>query len=116
MNEDGRYVAEAVPKQVGIQAGAIVEGILRYGHDSSDVQPLVDEGGNRVVTLYELAKMHKIDLEQDTLVMEKKARYCTHLSKVDTKDYGLPQTRNRKVRSICFALIVLLYCAAKLLT
>ena len=100
VNEEGRYVAEEVPRQVGIRAGAIVEGVVRAGHVASDVEPLVSDDRNvrGKVTLGQLAKKHKINLEADTLVIEKKARYCTHLSKLDTKDYGLPQTRNRKVR------------------
>lgn len=28
--------------------------------------------------------------------MKKKARYCTQLVRIDTKEYGLPQTRNRR--------------------
>jgi len=99
VNSEGRYVAEAVPRQVGIRAGAIVQGFVKGGHDPSDVIKLVSEtrnaGGN--LTLGQLARKHKINLEADILVMEKKAHYCTHLSKLDTKDYGLPQTRNRKV-------------------
>ena len=99
VNEEGRYVAEAVPRQVGIRAGAIVRGVVRCGHGANDVEPLVsDDKKNRILNLGELAKKHKINLETDTLVMEKKARYCTHLCKLDTKEYGLPQTRNRKVR------------------
>ena len=45
----------------------------------------------KTITLGELAKKHDIDLENDILVTEKKARYCTHLVKLDTKQYGLPQ-------------------------
>lgn len=51
---------------------------------------------NKEITLKQLAARHNINLDADTLVFEKKARYCTYLCKVDTKDYGLPQTRNRK--------------------
>jgi len=99
VNEEGRYVAEAVPRQVGIRAGAIVRGVVRYGKSANHVEPLVSaDKMNRTLNLGELAKKHKINLEADTLVMEKKARYCTHLCKLDTKEYGLPQTRNRKVR------------------
>jgi len=99
VNKDGRYVAEEIPRQVGIRAGATVEGFVRGGHDSSDIEPLVAKdhsGSNKKITLKEMAKRHGINLEKDTLVMEKQARYCTHLAKVDTKQYGLPQTRNRK--------------------
>ena len=98
VDEKGRYVAEEIPRQVGIRAGSVVEGFVEGGHDSDDVVPLVapDHSTSKLVTLGEMAKRHKINLERDTLVMEKKARYCTHLCKVDTKEYGLPQTRNRK--------------------
>ena len=99
INKEGLYVAEEVPRQVGIRAGAIVEGFVKGGHDPNDVEPLLsgDRSGTKLITLGELAKKHRIDLNADTLVMKKKARYCTHLCTVDTKDYGLPQTRNRKV-------------------
>jgi hypothetical protein len=99
VNTEGRYVTEQVPRQVGIRAGAIVQGFVRSGHDSTEVEPLVSDDRNveGLVTLGQLAKKHKINLNADTLVMEKKARYCTHLCKLDTKDYGIPQTRNRKV-------------------
>ena len=77
-----------------------MEGFVQSGHDSDDVVLLVSndkKAGRTLLTLGELARKHKINLEADTLVMEKQARYCTHLVKVDTKHYGLPQTRNRKV-------------------
>lgn len=100
VNSDGRYVAEEVPRQVGIRAGCIVQGFVKGNSNPNNVKALVsdDKKSKKMITLGQLAKKHKINLEQDTLVMEKKARYCTHLCKLDTKDYGLPQTRNRKVR------------------
>ena len=101
MNKDGRYVAEAVPRQVGIRAGSIVQGFVKGGSNANNVKPLVsDDKKSKVITLGQMAKKHNINLDQDTLVMEKKARYCTHLCKLDTKEYGLPQTRNRKVSKL----------------
>lgn len=99
VNGEGRYVAESVPRQVGIRAGSIVQGFVKGGSDANKVKPLVsdDRNSKRIITLGQLAKRHNVDLDNDTLVMEKKARYCTHLCKLDTKDFGLPQTRNRKV-------------------
>ncbi len=96
VNEKGQYVAEEIPRQVGIRAGAIVEGFVRSGDDATNVRPLQSTDTKKRITLGEIAKKHKINLEADTLILHKKARYCTHLSKLDTKDYGLPQTRNRK--------------------
>jgi site-specific DNA-cytosine methylase len=97
VTKEGRYVAEEVPRQVGIRAGALVQGFVRFRDDGNNVQPLkssATEGS--IVTLAQLARLHKINLDQDMLVMEKKIRYCTNLCKLDTKEYGLPQTRNRK--------------------
>lgn len=92
VNEDGRYEAFKIPPQVGLKAGAIVKGIL--GDSETMTADKKDIG--KEFTLRQLAKKHGIDLDADTLVIEKKARYCTHLIHVDTKDFGLPQTRNRK--------------------
>ena len=75
-----------------------MEGFVKFGDNPKNVTPLRHKGKNtsNLLTLKEIAKLHGINLNKDTLVMEKKARYCTHLVKLDTKDYGLPQTRNRK--------------------
>jgi site-specific DNA-cytosine methylase len=96
VNEEGRYVAEEIPRQVGIRAGSVVHGFVRNGRKASDVEPLTSNKSSKLVTLGQMAKQHGINLDRDMLVMEKKARYCTHLCKIDTKKYGLPQTRNRK--------------------
>lgn len=109
IDEDGRYVVEEVPGQIGTKAGLVVQGFVKFGDDPSNVRPLIaeksDEG--KIVNLGQLAKEHGITLHGngkkkkgdpdlgDVLVMEKKARYRTHLVKLDTKEYGLPQTRNR---------------------
>jgi len=100
VNDDGQYEAKAIPPQVGMKAGDIVQGFVKEGSLSSDVIPLVpeDKSIGKDLTLGQLAKKHKINLNKDTLILEKKARYCTHLCKIDTKTYGLPQTRERKVR------------------
>lgn len=98
MNENKQYVAEEIPRQVGIRAGSVIQGFVKGGDDANKVRPLLCDGPipTKFVTLGELAKRHRINLEADILVLEKQARYCTRLCKIDTKDYGLPQTRNRK--------------------
>lgn len=84
-------------------------GFVKEGHDSNDIERLVaPEKTTKIISLGELAKRHNINLKGDILVMEKKARYCTHLCKLDTKEYGLPQTRNRKV--CCQNVIFTGYC------
>jgi site-specific DNA-cytosine methylase len=97
VREDLRYEAAAVPAQVGMKAGDVVEGFI-HGKHKDKIQSIVasKDDVRKEVSLRKLSKKHGIDLEADTLVLEKKARYCTHLVKLDTKDYGLPQTRNRK--------------------
>ena len=99
INDDGRYEAKSIPPQVGMKAGDIVEGFVKGGHSSTDVIPLIPDENSvgKDLNLGQLAKKHNINLNKDTLILEKKARYCTHLSKIDTKLYGLPQTRQRKV-------------------
>jgi hypothetical protein len=99
INDDGRYEAKSIPPQVGMKAGDVVEGFVRGRSSSSDVIPLLpgERSVGKDLNLGQLAKKHKINLNEDTLVLEKKARYCTHLCKIDTKLYGLPQTRQRKV-------------------
>eukprot|EP00584_Thalassiosira_punctigera_P025640 CAMPEP_0172555300 /NCGR_PEP_ID=MMETSP1067-20121228/58342_1 /TAXON_ID=265564 ORGANISM="Thalassiosira punctigera, Strain Tpunct2005C2" /NCGR_SAMPLE_ID=MMETSP1067 /ASSEMBLY_ACC=CAM_ASM_000444 /LENGTH=2498 /DNA_ID=CAMNT_0013343815 /DNA_START=188 /DNA_END=7684 /DNA_ORIENTATION=+ len=98
IDDDGRYVVEEVPRQVGACAGCVVQGFVRGDDDPNEVQPLKASAkkSGKVVTLGQLAKEHSIELDEDILVMEKKARYCTHLIRLDTKLYGLPQTRNRQ--------------------
>ena len=110
VTKDGRYVAEAVPRQVGIRAGTVLQGFVRGDDDDDDedneeeILPLRPDKELKVgaqLNLGKLAKKHGINLKKDILVLEKKARYCTHLCKLDTKEYGLPQTRNRKVGLLC---------------
>ena len=99
MNGDCRYYATKIPPQVGMKAGDIVKGVVK-GNDANDVvTSLVAKKINigKTFSLGELATLHQIDLEGDVLVLEKKAHYCTRLVFVDTKFYGLPQTRERKV-------------------
>jgi hypothetical protein len=99
VNDDGRYYGTKIPPQVGMKAGDVVEGVVEEGNDADDVTPLVAKKSNigKTFSLGELATLHQIDLEGDVLVLEKKAHFCTRLVYLDTKHYGLPQTRERKV-------------------
>ena len=74
-----------------------MQGFVKQGNHPNELEPLIASTTKKNITLGDLAKKHQINLAGDTLVLEKKARYCTHLCKLDTKEYGLPQTRNRKV-------------------
>lgn len=108
VNDDGFYEVEAVPPQMGIRAGSIVDGVAKVKNPAK-VRPIIaDERIGTEINLGQLAKKHGIKLGQfsadkkkpadqgDILVFKKKVTYCTYLVKLDTKDYGLPQTRNRK--------------------
>jgi hypothetical protein len=82
-----------------MKAGDIVQGFIREGRNTKDVKPIISDRSKNgtELSLRKLSEIHGINLDGDTLVLEKKARYCTQLVKLDTKEYGLPQTRNRKV-------------------
>jgi hypothetical protein len=86
-----QYVAEAVPRQVGIKAGSVVLGFVRGGHTSKDVIPIRGTKQDKIITLGEMAKQHNINMKEDILVVEKATKYCTHLCKVDTKEVRISQ-------------------------
>ncbi len=91
VNENMEYVAEEIPRQVGMKAGSVVVGFVKGGHNAKDVIPIRAQKQDKLVTLGELAKKHKIDMNEDTLVVEKSTKYCTHLCKVDTKEVSILQ-------------------------
>lgn len=89
-------VVEYVPAVYGVRAGAVVDGYLK--DDSDEVHPVKWSQGKdkkSVLTLKDLIKNNGIDNKRDTLVFKVPVTYCTHLAKVDTKQFGLPQTRMR---------------------
>jgi hypothetical protein len=86
VDESMQYVAEEIPRQVGMKAGSVVVGFVKGGHDANDVIPVKATQRDKRITLGELAKRHKINLNEDTLVVNKRTAYCTHLCKVDTKE------------------------------
>lgn len=89
--EDGKIVADYVPAVFGVRAGAEVAGFLRP--DESDLNPIKMKG--KSCTLAALLKENGISKANDTLVFETDCTYCTEIVKVDTKSFGLPQTRQR---------------------
>lgn len=91
LDEDKNIVVDRVPAVYGVRAGAVVKGFLRPGE--SDVNSVKMKG--KTCTLTELMKANKISKENDTLVFETECTYCTQIVKVDTKQFGLPQTRER---------------------
>jgi len=86
---------DRVPSNYGVRCGAIVEGYSKFGSTIIHEVSWPSKSKKRC-TLAELAKLNGIDREKDILILENEVLYCTHwLKKVDTKNYGLPQTRER---------------------
>jgi site-specific DNA-cytosine methylase len=91
-----KIVVEAVPSLIGIQCGATVFGYLKG--IQGKIYPVewpINTPKTANCTLVELLKANKIDKKSDTLVFDRAVTYCCHWTNVDTKDYGLPQTRPR---------------------
>jgi len=78
----------------GVRCGSVVKGYLR--RNSSEVNSIKwPSSKKKVCSLSELMRANGISKADDTLVFETGCTYCTRTAKVDTKDFGLPQTRNR---------------------
>jgi len=94
--ELGAIVVDRVPGFYGVRVGSPVKGFLQQG--SKQLKQIVWPKAismKKTCTLNELMKYNGIKKASDTLVLETPCTYCTHTVRVDTKDYGLPQTRNR---------------------
>lgn len=91
-----------VPRQFGVRCGATVKGYVKDGkgkvHDISWPSSIT----TKRCKLSEIAKFNNINTKTDLLVVENGVQYITHLVKVDTKKYGLPQTRNRTYRELIY--------------
>ncbi|KAG7339316.1 SNF2 family helicase [Nitzschia inconspicua] len=92
LQTNGDIMVTAVPLQVGVRCGAIVAGFLKGSNLSPATWP---KTGKRTCTLGELIKAGKADSKSGHLVFKMPCTYCTSIAKVDTKNYGLPQTRMR---------------------
>lgn len=100
LDEAGTIVVDFVPGVYGVRAGAKVDGFLSPG--SNKVNEIkwprkikAKKGKDITCTLEELMKENNISKKDDTLIFKTPCTYCTHTVKVDTKEYGLPQTRQR---------------------
>lgn len=120
VDEYGNYVVEKVGRQVGCVAGAKLQGYVRDG--DGKVRALKsDKKEGTIVTVQDIIKTHKLRPQKletdwtkyakqtkadkynpnersdssDWLVFEKNHRYRVHYSKIDSKEFGICQTRNR---------------------
>jgi hypothetical protein len=92
--QDGKILTHKVPSQVGCQCGAVVKGYTKGS--SRKVQDVTwPNSSKKTCTLTEFVKHNGIDKKNDTLYLETDVVYCTRWLKVDTKEFGLPQTRER---------------------
>jgi site-specific DNA-cytosine methylase len=95
--DSGRIVVECVPAVYGVQCGIAVKGFFKGGSDVlKEVTWPTNVAKGKHCTLQDLMQSNGIKKEDDTLVFDVPVSYCTKLISVDTKDFGLPQTRNRK--------------------
>lgn len=94
--KDGSIVVHYVPGVYGVRAGAKVNGFLQP--QSSKLKTVTwpaKKKNSDKCTLKDLMTHNGISKARDTLVLDTPVTYCTHLVIVDTKEFGLPQTRNR---------------------
>ena len=94
----GRIVVDHVPGIYGVRCGSVVKGFVKG--DSSKTNKVTFPTSakckkDKKCTLTQLMDHNKISKRTDTLVFERGVTYCAHHMKVDTKDFGLPQTRQR---------------------
>ncbi|OEU08217.1 hypothetical protein FRACYDRAFT_212855 [Fragilariopsis cylindrus CCMP1102] len=99
-----------VPNNVGVRCGSIVKGFMK-GNDDNTVYPVKwpkkksgsssnnNRKQNNCCTLKELLQSNNIDSNYNDsdviLCFETPVTYCCRDVKVDSKDYGVPQTRQR---------------------
>ena len=87
-------VVDKVPGVYGVRCGAVVRGFV-HGESDKVIPARWPEKCKEKCTLEDLMKENKISKERDTLVFVTECTFCKKLAKVDTKRYGLPQTRER---------------------
>ena len=96
LDNNNDIVVDYVPGVYGVRVGSKVAGFIKG--TNKNVTPVKwpkKVGGKGICTLKELMAFNGIKKENDTLVLDTPCVYCTHLVKLDSKEFGLPQTRNR---------------------
>jgi hypothetical protein len=94
-----KIIVDKVPSVFGVRCGSSVAGYSQPGDlKSNTIHPVKwpkQKSKNQKSTLEDLVKYNGISKEDDTLVLDVPIRYHTAKLKVDTKLFGLPQTRLR---------------------
>lgn len=95
LDKSKNIVTDLVPSVYGVRCGAVVGGFLRPNSSKLNAVKWPPNSKKNECTLAELMKANGIVKKDDTLVFETECLYKTQILKVDTKDFGLPQTRMR---------------------
>lgn len=95
--KDGKIIVDKVPSVFGVRCGATVAGYSTPSDlESNRIRPVKwPKKSKNGCILEDLLKFNAISKENDTLVFDVPIRYNTAKMKMDTKLFGLPQTRNR---------------------
>mmetsp|Transcript_36589 Transcript_36589/g.88683 ORF Transcript_36589/g.88683 Transcript_36589/m.88683 type:complete len:2159 (+) Transcript_36589:2-6478(+) len=96
--KNGKITVHRVPSVFGVRYGSAVAGYSESEDDLNSIHQVEwpkHKSKSKSCTLAELVEYNNISMDNDTLVFEVPVRYRTQKIKVDTKDFGLPQTRNR---------------------
>jgi site-specific DNA-cytosine methylase len=94
VHQNGKIIVDKVPMVFGVRCGVAVAGYHRPGETKLRHVAWPSKKKERC-TLADLLVENKIKKKDDTLVFDMPIRYHTTKAKVDTKDFGLPQTRSR---------------------
>lgn len=94
LDKSKNIVTDRVPSVYGVRCGAVVGGFLRPNSNKLHAVKWPSKS-KKEFTLSDLVRANGISKKDDTLVFETECTYCTKILKVDTKDFGLPQTRMR---------------------
>jgi site-specific DNA-cytosine methylase len=93
--EDGNIIVDYVPGYFGVRCGSIVKGFVKGNTNTIQKVTFPTKNNNNTCSLTALMKSNGILREKDTMVFETGVTYSTRHMKVDTKRFGLPQTRAR---------------------
>ncbi len=96
LEDNGDIVADKIGGVYGVRVGTKVAGYIKG--EGTKVKPVAfpkTGGKKKTCTLAQLMEANGIKKKDDTLVFDMPCVYCTHCVKLDTKEFGLPQTRNR---------------------
>jgi site-specific DNA-cytosine methylase len=94
VRQKNKIIVDKVPMVYGVRCGVAVAGYHRPGETKLRDVAWPSRKKERC-TLADLLAENNIKKKDDTLVFDMPIRYHTSKARVDTKDFGLPQTRSR---------------------